>query len=242
MKRKINPLVIIYLLFVFVPIALVATILTAIATIILAFAFGDKKVAYYPAIWWSKLLCAVALVKVKIEGSENFDHHKSYIFVANHQSIFDIFIIYGWLDSRFKWIMKKEIRKIPFVGSACNAAGHIFIDRSSAAKALKSIEEAEKKLKGGSSVVIFPEGTRTNTGKMGKFKKGAFGMAVDLDLDIVPITIKGAYNVLPKHKIYIKPGTIEMKIHRPISTDGITYANLPEFMDKVHQIIEQDLQ
>lgn len=241
MKRRINPFVLLYLLVIFLPLAIVATILTAIITIIMSTLFGDHKWGYYPAMVWSRVICALALIRVHIVGEENYDPNESYIFVANHQSILDIFLIYGWLDSRFKWIMKKEIRHIPLVGTACDAAGHIFIDRSNAIKAKHSIEKAEERLRNGSSVVIFPEGSRTRNGEVGKFKRGAFSIAADLHLPVVPITIRGAFEALPTRSLYIKPGTIEMIIHKPIDTTNLTHDNLNDFIAQTRDIIANEL-
>ena len=190
---------------------------------------------------WSRVICGLGLVRVRIVGEENYDPKQSYIFIANHQSILDIFLIYGWLDSRFKWIMKQEIRKIPLVGKACEAAGHIFIDRSNALKAKHSIEKAEERLRNGSSVVIFPEGSRTRTGIIGKFKRGAFSIAADLHLPVVPITIRGAFDALPPRSVYIKPGKMEMVIHKPIDTTHLTHDNLNEFIAQTHDIIAHEL-
>jgi 1-acyl-sn-glycerol-3-phosphate acyltransferase len=137
--------------------------------------------------------------------------------------------------------MKKEIRKIPFVGKACESAGHILIDRSSPVKAQKSIIKAKEKLSKGACIVVFPEGTRTKDGSVGRFKKGAFSIAADLQLPVVPITIKGAYEVLPYNKMYVKPGIIEMKIHKPIDTTNITHDNLIEVMELSHNAVSQGL-
>lgn len=241
MKRKNNPFLICYSLLIFYPIALIITFLTSVSTIIFSLLIGDRKLSYYPAIIWSRLICALALLKVNVSGLENYDPHKSYIFIANHQSILDIFLVYGWLDSRFKWIMKKEIRHIPLVGKACEMVGHIFIDRSSAIKAKKSIDKAEVLLRNGASVVLFPEGSRTRTGDLQKFKRGAFFLATDLSLEVVPITIKGAYRAWPPRSIFIKPGSIEMMIHSPLSTEGLTHDNLHEFIEQTRNIIEQPL-
>ncbi len=241
MKKVLYPLYVVYEFLVFLPIALIITILTAIATICISPFSKSAKWGYYPAIWWARLMCAVALVRVKITGRELYDTTKSYIFVANHQSIYDIFPIYGYIGSRFVWMMKKEIEKVPFVGKACDAAGHIFIDRSSAIKAKRSMEIAEKKLRDGLSLVIFAEGSRTRTGKLGAFKRGAFTMAADLHLPVVPITIKGAYDVLPTNSFLIKPGTIELIFHEPIDTQNLTTGNLTEFMAKTREIIAKDL-
>ena len=198
---------------IYLPVLLVLTILTAITTIIFAPVFGDKEITYIPARAWSRLACALAFIKVEIKGAENFDRNTSYIFLANHQSIFDIFVVYGWLKSRFKWIMKIELRKIPFVGAACEAAGHIFIDRSNPIAAKKSIDIAKKKIIDGSSIVVFPEGTRTYDGAVGSFKRGAFKIATDFDLPLVPITISGAFERMHRKTFLITPGKIIMTIH-----------------------------
>ena len=137
--------------------------------------------------------------------------------------------------------MKKELRRIPFVGKACVSAGHIFIDRSNSVRAKQSIEKAEERLRNGSSVVIFPEGTRTRTGKLMRFKRGAFAIAADLHLPVVPITIKGAFEVMPTDSWYIKPGVIEMIVHPPVDTQGLTMENLPEFMAQFHHTIDSAL-
>ena len=201
---------------IYVPVLAVLTLLTAVSTYIFAHVFGDKEITYFPARTWSRLACWLAFIKVEIKGVENFERDISYIFVANHQSIFDIFVVYGWLKSRFKWIMKKELRKIPFVGAACEAAGHIFIDRSNPIAAKRSIELAKQKIINGSSIVVFPEGTRTYDGSVGNFKKGGFKIATDFDLPLVPITISGAFECMSRHTFLITPCKITMTIHPAI--------------------------
>ena len=154
MKRTINPFWLLYLVLVFLPLGAFVTVVASILTIIFSF-IGDYRWCYMPAKYWGRLLCYLSFVRVDVIGSSNYDTNQSYIFVANHQSIYDIFVIYGWLINKFKWIMKNSLRKIPFVGFACHKAGHIFIDRSNPIRAKHSIDEAEKKLRNGSSIVIF---------------------------------------------------------------------------------------
>lgn len=151
---------------------------------------------------------------------ENIDKKQSYVFAANHQSAFDILVVYGYLPYIFKWLLKAELKKVPFLGQACQAAGHIFVERSNPIAAKQSMQKAVEQLKNGISVVIFPEGTRTKTGKLGKFKRGAFLLAMELKLPIVPITIKGSYERVKGLRTF--PGTIEMIIHPPV--DVTTYA------------------
>ncbi|HOJ66281.1 MAG TPA: lysophospholipid acyltransferase family protein, partial [Paludibacteraceae bacterium] len=197
--------------------------------------------SYLPARWWSKATCGLFFIKVKVKGLEKIERGKSYVFAANHQSMFDIFVIYGWLPVRFKWIMKKELRKVPFVGLASEMAGHIFVDRSNAQAAKLSIEKAEKQLKKGNSIVIFPEGTRSTNGQMRKFKKGAFQIAADLALPIVPVTIKGSFERLSKTSFKVKPGVIEMIIHQPIDVTPYLPDRIPELMKTSWEMIHSVL-
>ena len=231
----------IYTLFIFIPIVIITTLICSAATIIMIPIFGDNKWGYYPGRVWARIICYASFVKIHVEGNEKIQPNTSYLFLSNHQSIFDIFLIYGWLNCKFKWVMKKEIRKIPIVGKACDIMGHIFINRSSAIQAQKSLLLAEAKLKNGNSVVIFPEGTRTKDGCLGKFKKGAFTIARDLHLPIIPITIKGAFEVMPYNKLFFTPGKISMIIHEPIDTSNLSDDNIYDMIENVKQIINQDL-
>lgn len=199
------------------PILIVWTIITALATGFGSILFGGKWWGYYPPHLWSRLFCILNFVKVSVIGRENITEKKSYIFVANHQGAFDIFAVYGYLNHKFKWMMKKSLRKMPFIGFACSSAGHIFVDNSSSAAVLHTIKAAENMLKNGESLVVFPEGSRTYTGKMGRFKRGAFQLSLEFHLPIVPVTIDGAFQVLPRTKLLPHWGEIKMIIHQPIA-------------------------
>ena len=129
------------------PILLVLTILTALVTIIGSLIGGAHTWGYYPGKIWSQLICYILLIPVEVHGREKIHKRTSYVFVPNHQGAFDIFLIYGFLGRNFKWMMKKSLRKIPFVGKACESAGHIFVDRSSPKKVLATMRQAESSLK-----------------------------------------------------------------------------------------------
>ena len=241
MKTKPHPLFVLYQWLVALPVLIILTILTAVFTIILSPVFPNAQFSYFPARWWGRFFCYLLFIKVKITGLEKLDPKKSYVIAANHQSIYDIFVVYGWLPMIFKWVMKAELRKIPLVGKACESAGHIFIDRKNPMAAKKSLDKAEAQLRNGVSVVVFPEGTRTYTGQMGKFKKGAFRMATDLHLPIVPVTLRGCFEGLPRNGFIITPGTIEMIVHEPVEVEGYEHEKQPELMQKLHDIIESAL-
>ena len=133
----------IYQICIALPILLVLTILTAIVTIVGSLLGGAHIWGYYPGKIWSQLICLFLLIPVKIEGREKLHDKTSYIFVPNHQGSFDIFLIYGFIGRNFKWMMKKSLRKLPFVGKACESAGHIFVDRSGPKKVLETIRKAK---------------------------------------------------------------------------------------------------
>ena len=205
----------VYQILIALPLLLAATIIASVLTILSA-VLGFKAGSYYPAHVWAKLWCWLNFVRVTVRGHQNVDRKTSYVFVANHQGAFDIFSIYGFLGHDFKWMMKISLRKIPMVGYACYRAGHIFVDRSSAAAVRRTMEEAEKRLKGGASLVVFPEGARTWNGHMRQFKKGAFQLAMEFNLPLVPVSIDGAFDVMPRTARLPRPGHITLTIHKPI--------------------------
>ena len=233
----------IYFWVVCVPLFLVLTLLTALFTIV-GCVWGSKRIfAYYPGMIWSRLTCYLALCPVTVKGLEHIEKGRSYVFVANHQGAFDIFLIYGFLGVPIKWVMKAGIGKIPFVGAACRAAGFIFVDNSSAKTAVRSVREAERCLHEGASIMIFPEGSRTYDGQMIRFKKGAFQMALDQQLPIIPITLNGPFHVLPIGSLNVHRGPMEMVIHPAVSTTSLehTHQTLQSLAAETQATIEADL-
>lgn len=236
-------LYLVYLWVIFMPVFLVLTIITALTVIVGCFLGGEKIFAYYPGMIWSWLTCYLALCPVSVRGREYLNKNQSYVFVANHQGAFDIFLIYGFLCTHIKWVMKKGIARIPFVGAACRAAGFIFVDNSTPKTAARTIENVEKKLKNGISVIVFPEGSRTYDGKMIRFKKGAFQIATDLHLPIIPITLNGPYDVLPIGSLNVHPHRMEMVIHPPVSTADVddSHKSLQALADSIQVVIASGL-
>lgn len=207
----------VYQILIVIPILAVATILASVITIIMCIPTKGRFWGYWPAKIWAMLFCWLNFVRVRVHGRQNIDRKTSYVFVANHQGAFDIFSIYGFLGHNFKWMMKASLRKIPFVGFSCVQSGQIFVDRTNAASIKHSMEKAAAQLSDGMSLVVFPEGSRSKTGRMGTFKRGAFMLAAELNLPVVPVTIDGAYKVLPRSTALPNPGTINLTIHRPIT-------------------------
>lgn len=230
----------IYQICVALPILLVLTILTALTTTVGSL-FNAHFWGYYPGKIWSQLFCYILLIPVKVKGRENISKKTSYVFVANHQGSFDIFLIYGFLGRNFKWMMKKSLRKMPFVGKACESAGHIFVDRSGPRKIYETIRQARETLTGGTSLVVFPEGARTFTGHMGYFKKGAFQLADELQLPVVPLTIDGSFDIWPRTGGWIKCHRMILTIHKPIPPQSQGIENIRATMEESYEAIQSAL-
>lgn len=222
------------------PLFIIATFFTALITSIGSLLFNGHFWGYWPPHYWCRFTCWIFLIKVKVVGRENIDPHTSYIFVANHQGAFDIFTIYGYLNHNFKWLMKKKLEKIFMVGPACRRAGHIFVDDSKLAAIKTTITQARETLKDGMSLVIFPEGSRTWDGKMIPFKRGAFMLASEFNLPVVPVTIDGSYRRMPRYTYNITPGTITLHIHAPIPPGEKGFVT-KQLMAQCREIIEEDL-
>lgn len=233
----------VFQLLVAVPIALVSTLVTAIVVIVGCTVGNGHVWGYYPGRLWSKIMVRIFLLPVKVEGRENLEPNQSYVFVANHQGAFDIFLIYGYLDRNFKWMMKHELRKIPFVGFACQKAHHIFVDKRGPGKVKETYETARATLGSGMSLVVFPEGARTFTGRMRDFKKGAFMLADELQLPIVPLTINGSFNVMPRMRDFkwVLWHPLSLTIHQPIYPVGEGHENVMATMRQSYDSVKSAL-
>ncbi len=198
------------------PILLCATAFTAIFTV-LAMPWKNSEPVHKVQQIWSRMFYWLFFMNPTVEGAENLEKGQSYVFVSNHESLFDVWLIYGWLPVVFKWIMKAELRKVPFIGFGCAAAGHIFIERKHLKQAKESIEKAKRTLTNGVSVVVFPEGTRSSDGQVHEFKAGAFQVAFDLDLPVVPLALIGPHNILPKDASLVRPARkAKLVIGKPV--------------------------
>ena len=216
MNKVLRILYFIYQWFIAGPIFVVATFITALITAIGSMIGNREFWGYWPPKYWSRFTCFIFLMRVKVVGRENIDKNTSYVFVANHQGAYDIWSIYGYLNHNFKWLMKKELEKIFAVGWACKRAGHVFVDDSSIHGIKKTITDSEETLKDGMSLVIFPEGSRSWDGKMIPFKRGAFMLASEFGLPVVPITIDGSFKAMPRSTYNMTPAKITLTIEKTI--------------------------
>jgi 1-acyl-sn-glycerol-3-phosphate acyltransferase len=215
---------------------LICGILAMVTTLVV-----NQRIGSLFGVIWARINSFFTPMTVEVIGRENINPGSSYVICANHQSHYDIYVLYGWLGVDFKWVMKKELEKVPVLGPACKMLGHIFIDRSDSKNAIATINAAKSKITQGSSVVFFPEGSRSTDGILKPFKKGAFRMALDLELPILPGTICGTRNILPKGSIDLRPGAVKLVIHRPISTTGFSEADLESLMERTKMAIDSSL-
>jgi 1-acyl-sn-glycerol-3-phosphate acyltransferase len=201
----------------------------------------NGNIVHHYARWWARIQLLVSGVRVKVKGLDNLDKESPYIYMSNHQGSYDIFVLLSCLPIQFRWIAKKELFAIPILGWAMRAANYISIDRSGKRKALESIERAADKIKGGVSVVIFPEGTRSRDGSIQPFKRGGFTLAMKSGVPIIPITINGSWDVMPRESMKVRPGEIRVSIDRAIQTTPLSLREKSVLMGKVREIIERNL-
>ena len=205
--------------------------------VIFALITSDENMVHRVANIWGKMLLAMANTRVEIVGAENVLTGKPQIFMANHQSDFDVLIVLAHLQGQFRWIVKKELFQIPLFGRAMRGAGYIEIDRGNREQAMESIEKAAAKIREGKSVMSFPEGTRSRDGRIKPFKQGMFYLAIKSGVPIVPITIVGAGEIMPRRSLHVKPGKITMVIDKPVDVTGYSLENRQELINKVQDVI-----
>lgn len=228
-----------YQLLVVVPIGLVLTILMVLCVVIGCMLGNGHFWGYAPGRLWSRLLLKLFLIPVKVEGRAELEKDQSYVFVANHQGAFDIFLIYGYLNRNFKWMMKYQLRKIPLVGYACEKSHQIFVDKRGPKKIKASYDAARDTLKDGISLTVFPEGARTFTGHMGVFRRGAFALADELQLPVVPLTINGSFNIMPRMRDwhFAEWHPLTLTIHQPIYPVGRGDENVTASMHQAYDSV-----
>ncbi|HOJ52255.1 MAG TPA: lysophospholipid acyltransferase family protein [Syntrophales bacterium] len=215
----------------------VATFVLFWPVTIAALASKTGNLAFTLTKWWACFMLFVTRVQPTIRFQEKIDPRRSYIIISNHQSNYDILALVTTLGIQFRWIIKKEIRKVPLFGYALYLARNIFIDRGKREEAIRSMKEGLARLPAGVSVMCFAEGTRSPDGRLQPFKKGGFIMAIEKGLPILPVVVNGSRKVMPKKSLVFTPGPIEVVVGDPIETAGFTQKDLPELMERTRQAI-----
>jgi len=199
-------------------------------TLILISLFTSGTPAYHISRWWCWAVAKAMGLSFTIKGTEKVVPGKSYIITPNHQSNADILALLVTLPMKFRWVIKKELLRIPLFGWGLGRTGAISLDRSDRVKSVRRLQEGSSKLVDGWSVLIYPEGTRTTDGEVKEFKKGPFMMAVQTGIPILPVTCNGAFKILPKKTILFRPGNISITIGNPITTEGLSEKDVSNLM------------
>jgi len=187
--------------------------------------------------WWSGWVTRFSGVRLSVDIRAELQPDQPYVFMANHASTIDIWALFLAIPRRVRMIAKKQLARLPLFGWVMWAGRFIFIDRQNATAARRSIEEAGRRIRGGCSVVIFPEGTRTRDGQLGSFKKGGFHLAMEAGVPIVPIALQGTRALMPRGSFRVKSGPIKAIIGAPIPTRGLTVEQRPALIEQVRNAI-----
>jgi 1-acyl-sn-glycerol-3-phosphate acyltransferase len=179
----------------------------------------------------------LAGIKLKIQGLERIDFTRSYLFLANHESLCDPPALILAIPQDVKFILKKELSRVPILNWAMKYARFIFINRKDRIQSVRSLNQAVRQMQQGASFLVFPEGTRTRTGKMGEFKKGPFVMAIQAGVPIIPVRVSGSFQVMPPTAFRINPGTIVLQFYPPMETAGLSTNDRETLRNKVWEII-----
>jgi 1-acyl-sn-glycerol-3-phosphate acyltransferase len=183
----------------------------------------------------------LAGIQIEVKGREHIKSGQNYIFLANHQSYCDPPALVLAIPLDVRLILKKELRKLPIIGFILQLGGFVFVDREDRKQAIEAMKQAVRQLINKESFLIYPEGTRTRTGKMGPFKKGPFTLAIESEVPVLPISVSGSYSVMPPHQFRITPGRITICFHPPISTMGMSLGDRESLTDRVWKIIASGL-
>jgi 1-acyl-sn-glycerol-3-phosphate acyltransferase len=218
----------------------IATFVLGVFTFV-SYLFDRKgKMGHYYAKVWGKIALLANRVKVRVEGMEHLNGKGPYLFMSNHQGFYDIFALLGHLPYQFKWLAKKELFSVPFLGWTMAAVGYISIDRGGTRNTVEAMNEAAQKIRDGMSVVIFPEGSRSPDGSIQPFKKGGFTLAIKSKVPIVPIAISGSRDIMPKDKLTATPGEIRILVGHPIETANCSLKDRESLMKNVRETISKN--
>ena len=195
--------------------------------------------AHWCARTWSRLILATTGVKVNVVGLDRLEPGRTYVFVSNNQSIYDIPILFWSLPYQLRIIAKESLGNFPFLGWHLRRTGHMLVDRSRPDRS-KIFDWASKLTANGLSLIVFPEGTRSADGRVARFKGGSFYLALEAGLPIVPLSVVGSRHVMLKGRLATYPGGVRLVVHEPIATGGLAGADAKAFGERVRQVVAPD--
>jgi 1-acyl-sn-glycerol-3-phosphate acyltransferase len=184
---------------------------------------------------WSSLILKTTGVRVHVDGLERLDPTRSYVLAANHQSIYDIPILFASLPLQLRIVAKASLGSFPFLGWHLQRTGHLLVDRKNPGADI--VNKMKRLVSESHSLIVFPEGTRSVDGTLGRFKKGSFLVAIDAGLPVVPVSVSGSRHVMTKGRLMVRPGSVRVTIHEPIPTAGVGREGVIEFGNRVREIV-----
>jgi len=218
------------------------TLLCAPLSIGVSFLKKESNLPHLVAKWWAKSILFVSRISVSVQGLHRIDPSTNYVYMANHQSMYDILVLLGCLPVSFRWLAKIELFRIPVFGYAMARLGCIAIDRSNRSAALRSLHQASRKIAQGVSVIVFPEGTRSTDGQVMPFKAGGFYLAIRSGRPIVPVVVCGTRHIMAKKNLRIRSGHVRISINPPVDTASHNDKGKAVLMESVRSIMKQDLE
>jgi 1-acyl-sn-glycerol-3-phosphate acyltransferase len=202
-------------------------------------ALGDHPAVAAVTDTWAEGVARGIGMQVRTVGGERVDVSRPHVFICNHQSHMDIVALVVGLPVRPGFLAKRELRDVPIFGRAMDAAGHVFVDRSSQRDAFAAIDRAAASVSAGRNLVVFPEGTRSAAGTVKRFKKGGFHLAKKANVPIVPVGVRGTAEVLAKHSKAIRPGTVEVHIGDPLPVAEVALMPVDDLIFEVRRRIAE---
>jgi 1-acyl-sn-glycerol-3-phosphate acyltransferase len=190
---------------------------------------------------WVRWILPLCRVEVQCEGLEALDPEQPYVFMSNHQSVFDVAAIISTLPVAYRFVAKRELTWIPFFGWALVLGRQVIVDRGNRVRSVESLERAAEQIRSGISVIIFPEGTRSATGSLGAFKSGGFHLAIRAGVPVFPIGVSGSRHIAAKKSLQIRSGRIRVCYGKPIPTTGLTMADRNALKESVRAAIESGI-
>jgi 1-acyl-sn-glycerol-3-phosphate acyltransferase len=187
---------------------------------------------------WSRLILATTGVHVQLKGAEHLDAAQSYVLASNHQSIYDIPILFASLPLQLRIVAKASLGSIPFLGWHLQRTGHLLVNRKNPGADI--VQKMRRLVSETHSLIVFPEGTRSVDGRVGRFKKGSFLVAVDASLPVVPVSVSGSRHIMPKGRLMVCPGHVRVVVHEPIPTRGTAREDVIELGNRVREILRRD--
>jgi len=217
------------------------TLILALVIITLSLIDSRGNLTHYIGKFWSLFNLHLSGTRLTVRGTEKIERGKPYIVMSNHQSLLDVWALIGRIPLQLRWIVKIELRKIPAFGYALERMGHIYIDRDNRKNTYDGLAVAAERIKGGTSVIIFPEGTRSRDGRLQRFKKGGAFLAIQSGVSILPVTINGGRFALPKGTMALMPGKMEIIVGDPIDPGKYSQEDQVKLMNDVKSAIEKNL-